>query len=140
VPQPPSDPTAGRHRAARRLLAALLSCAALLVTACGDDDPAASGSGGSSGRTLYEQNCAACHGKDLRGTDRGPSHLSEVYKPSHHPDASFEAAIRSGSQQHHWDFGDMPPVEGLDDDEVAAIIAYVRDQQAEQGFEPYPPG
>jgi hypothetical protein len=63
-----------------------------------------------------------------------------VYAPDHHPDRAFRAAIASGSQQHHWEFGDMPPVSGLDTDEVSAIIAYVRAVQEREGFEPYPPG
>jgi mono/diheme cytochrome c family protein len=33
----------------------------------------------------------------------------------------------------------MPPVPGLDDDEIDAITAYVRSQQEAEGFEPYPP-
>lgn len=46
--------------------------------------------------------------------------------------------MAQGSPQHHWDFGDMPPVPGLDDEEVDAIIAYVREVQQREGFEPYP--
>jgi hypothetical protein len=33
----------------------------------------------------------------------------------------------------------MPPVPGLDDDEIDAIIAYIRSQQEAEGFEPYAP-
>jgi hypothetical protein len=33
----------------------------------------------------------------------------------------------------------MPPVAGLTDEEVEAIIGFVREQQAEHGLEPYPP-
>jgi hypothetical protein len=33
----------------------------------------------------------------------------------------------------------MPPVEGLDDEKIDLIIAYVREQQESQGLEPYPP-
>jgi mono/diheme cytochrome c family protein len=91
------------------------------------------------GRELYLNQCASCHGADLRGTDRGPSHLSIVYEPGHHSDESFRAAIRDGAPQHHWRFGDMPPVEGLDDAEIDAVIAYVREVQEREGFEPYPP-
>lgn len=90
------------------------------------------------GAELYAANCAECHGIDLRGTDRGPSHLSIVYEPNHHSDAVFLLAVRNGVRAHHWDFGPMLPVEGLSDDEVSAIVAYVRDNQAEHGFEPYP--
>ena len=45
---------------------------------------------------LYKDACASCHGDDLRGTDKGPSHLSRVYEPGHHSDASFVSAIRNG--------------------------------------------
>ncbi|MBT8203455.1 MAG: cytochrome c [Acidimicrobiia bacterium] len=91
------------------------------------------------GETLYQANCARCHGTDLRGTSQGPSMLSEVYVPGHHADAAFLIAVQRGSAQHHWRFGDMPAVEGLSTDDVGAIVAFVRETQRIQGFEPYPP-
>ncbi len=91
------------------------------------------------GEQLYAAKCAECHGADLRGTDRGPSLLSEVYEPGHHGDGSFQLAVQAGSRAHHWTFGDMPPIEGLSVDDVTAIVAFVREQQAIHGFEPYPP-
>jgi mono/diheme cytochrome c family protein len=115
-----------------------LSLATVLVAACGDDEPAAPATGGD-GAALYAASCASCHGADLRGTGRGPSHLSVVYAPDHHPDESFRRAAREGVTAHHWNFGDMPSVRGLDDDEIDAIITFVRAEQDEQGFEPYPP-
>lgn len=87
------------------------------------------------GAEVYASSCASCHGADLRGTDKGPSHLSIVYEPSHHGDASFRSAIANGSPQHHWDFGDMDPVDGLSDDDVEAVIAFVRTEQERLGFE-----
>jgi mono/diheme cytochrome c family protein len=91
------------------------------------------------GEQLYAANCAQCHGDDLRGTDRGPSHLSEVYEPGHHADGAFLYAVQVGSRAHHWSFGDMPPIEGLSPENVEAIVAFVREQQRIHGFEPYPP-
>lgn len=125
----------------RRWTATLI---ALVTAACGmggttdggqpvDEDVLATG------EALYEQRCAECHGADLRGTDRGPSHLSIVYEPSHHADAAFLLAVRRGARAHHWGYGDMPPIPGLDDGQVAAITAYVRSVQQREGFEPYPP-
>jgi len=141
-----------RNRRTRRFAArcGLLGvvAAGLLVVGCGDDSGDSADRGGPSdtvpgsdldGAALYEQSCASCHGSDLRGTDQGPSHLSEVYEPGHHSDDSFRAAIARGVPAHHWDFGDMEPVPGLDDAEVDAIIAYIRQQQQAEGFEPYPP-
>jgi mono/diheme cytochrome c family protein len=91
------------------------------------------------GEELYAVSCAECHGADLRGTDKGPSHLSEVYVPGHHGDGAFRVAVVAGSPQHHWDFGPMMPVEGLSEADVTAIIAFVRETQRTEGFEPYPP-
>lgn len=81
------------------------------------------------GKKLYEKNCASCHGMDLKGSDKGPPFLHPVYVPSHHGDASFQAAVQRGTRAHHWKFGDMPPVSGVTADEVAHITAYVRQQQ-----------
>lgn len=91
------------------------------------------------GEPLYQASCAQCHGTDLRGTSLGPSHLSIVYEPNHHGDAAFVLAARAGVRQHHWRFGNMPPIPGLSDSDLDAIVAYVRDQQSIHGFEPYPP-
>jgi mono/diheme cytochrome c family protein len=110
----------------------------LLLTGCGDDG-SSSGRASPDGEALYRQNCASCHGSDLRGTRKGPSHLSVVYEPGHHPDESFRVAVRDGVRQHHWDFGDMARVEGLDDKELQAVIEFIRSKQEEDGFEPYPP-
>jgi mono/diheme cytochrome c family protein len=91
------------------------------------------------GEPLYQASCASCHGTDLRGTDLGPSHLSIVYEPNHHGDAAFVLAAYNGVPQHHWAFGDMEPVLGLSDENLEAIVAYVRENQRIKGFEPYPP-
>ena len=91
------------------------------------------------GDVLYQANCAECHGSDLRGTDKGPSHLSIVYEPNHHGDGAFALAAINGVRQHHWSFGDMAPVPGLDEGDMKRIVAFVRENQRIQGFEPYPP-
>lgn len=116
----------------------LVAVSALVAVACsdgGDSGVVAAPSGDLDGGELYAANCASCHGSDLRGTDRGPSHLSIVYEPNHHGDEAFRSAIRNGAAQHHWDFGDMPPVGGLTDAEIEAVIAFVRAEQEAQGFE-----
>ena len=113
----------------------------LVAAACGSDttpvEASESGGGGANdrGAEVYAASCASCHGVDLKGTEKGPSHLSTVYEPNHHGDDSFRSAIANGSQQHHWDFGDMPAVESLSDDDVEAVIAFVRSEQERQGFE-----
>lgn len=84
---------------------------------------------------MYAESCASCHGADLRGTDEDLSHLSIVDEPNHHTDDSFRNAIANGAPQYHWNFGDMEPVHGLTEDEVEAVIAFVRAEQERQGFE-----
>lgn len=86
------------------------------------------------GKRLFERHCAACHGQDLKGSDKGPPLLHPVYEPSHHGDASFQAAARYGTRAHHWKFGDMPPVPGITPDEVAHVTAYVRHSQRQVGI------
>lgn len=111
----------------------------LTIAACGSDaasvETAGSGEASNLGAEVYATSCASCHGADLKGTEKGPSHLSIVYEPNHHSDESFRSAIANGAQQHHWDFGDMAAVEGLSDDDVEAVIAFIRSEQERQGFE-----
>lgn len=128
------------HRTRPALAGIGLIAVIFLLGACGGSEGSADEQPKASGSQLYAQNCASCHGADLGGTSKGPSHLSQVYEPNHHPDAAFRSAIAGGAQAHHWNFGDMPPVEGLTEEEVDAIISFIRDQQGTLGFEPYPPG
>ncbi|MBL8439514.1 MAG: cytochrome c [Zoogloeaceae bacterium] len=87
------------------------------------------------GQPLYARACAVCHGDELTGTDKGPPLLHKIYEPSHHSDASFQMAVKHGSRAHHWQFGNMPPVDGLSPDDVAHITAYVRMRQRRVGIQ-----
>lgn len=111
------------------LLATLTSL--FLASACSSDDATPS----SAGEATYQANCASCHGADLRGTDQGPSQLSIVYEPNHHSDDAYRSAIRNGAPQHHWDFGNMPAVKGISDEEIELVIQFIRKQQQILGFE-----
>lgn len=124
----------------RRLWAALALVA--LTTACGSPSQTSDTPRDPQlvevGADLYAANCAQCHGHDLRGTEEGPSFLSEVYEPGHHADGAFLLAVTRGVQPHHWQFGPMPPVEGLTTEDIEAIVALVRNRQQAEGFESYP--
>ena len=85
------------------------------------------------GQFTYALKCAACHGDKAQGTDNGPTFLSRIYHPGHHADESFFRAARNGVRAHHWRFGDMPPVDGLTDEQVASIVAFVRAMQRANG-------
>lgn len=119
------------------LLGVPFVAALIALGSCGSDgEPVAkpSSAAAKSGEVVYANSCAACHGLDMEGTDKGPSHLEVVYEPGHHGDDAFRSAIANGAPQHHWNFGDMPPVEGLTAEQVDEVIAYVRDQQERRGF------
>ncbi|MGM0554701.1 MAG: c-type cytochrome [Pseudomonadota bacterium] len=87
------------------------------------------------GSSLFRQNCMQCHGEDARGTDQGPPLIHRVYEPSHHPDITFHRAAALGVQQHHWEFGDMPPVAGISGEDTAHIIAWIRQEQRAVGID-----
>ena len=46
----------------------------------------------------------------------------------------FANAVRNGVVAHHWQFGDMPPVPGVSDADIEAIICYVRELQRAAGI------
>ena len=94
---------------------------------------------GARGKILFEETCAACHGRHGAGTDQGPPFINEIYNPGHHPDEAFLLAPRVGVRAHHWKFGDMPPVEGVTDDDLRSIVRYVREMQEANGivFKPH---
>lgn len=140
-PQPSRQtaPARRRRNASRHWLAVL----SLVLAACGSQTDGIEISPQNlelvaAGAEFYVTHCAECHGPDLRGTDKGPSHLSIVYEPNHHADGAFLFAVQRGSPAHHWSFGDMPPIEGLSADDIDAIVAFVRETQRLEGFEPYP--
>ena len=121
----------------RATLLVVFAAVAVLWGACGEAAPAEPGAGTPAaldGRALYLATCAACHGNDLKGTFQGPPFLDSIYQPSHHGDAAFLVAVRSGVRPHHWNFGAMPPLPGLTDAQVAAIVAFVRAQQRAAGI------
>ena len=87
------------------------------------------------GKQLFAKHCAACHGADLKGSDKGPPLLHKIYEPAHHADAAFQLAAANGVRAHHWKFGDMAPVKGVTPDDVAHITAYVRMEQRKIGIQ-----
>jgi mono/diheme cytochrome c family protein len=87
------------------------------------------------GERLFNDNCARCHGARAAGTDAGPPLVHRVYEPSHHADFAFQRAVAQGVPAHHWRFGNMPPVPGVDEAAVERIIGYVRWLQRGAGIE-----
>jgi len=87
------------------------------------------------GLAAYNAKCAACHGENAVGqVGVAPPLVHKIYEPSHHGDGAFLNAARNGVRSHHWQFGNMPPVEGITDAEVGTIVAYVRALQRANGI------
>lgn len=86
------------------------------------------------GSQLFRANCARCHGAAGKGTDQGPPLVHPIYRPGHHADLTFHWAVSRGAKQHHWQFGDMPPLPGVSPEDVGHIIAYVRAEQRKAGI------
>lgn len=88
----------------------------------------------SAGKETFDAVCAACHGANGAGTEKGPPLVHNIYNPGHHADAAFFLAAKRGVRQHHWPFGDMPPQPQVSDEEIAGIVQYVRELQQANGI------
>jgi len=117
--------------------------AAGLLVACGgaggeraieDVDPGPLPAELASGERIYETRCLPCHGRHAVGTTHGPPLVHRYYVPSHHADEAFRRAVRYGVAPHHWRFGPMPPIGGIEDTALAAVIGYIRWLQRQRGI------
>ena len=135
-------------------LAILLTSAALVVGACGSSDEGYQDTethdtddtarvaltegelseSALAGEKLFTANCSMCHGDRANGTNQGPPLVHQIYEPGHHSNASFVIAVARGVRAHHWDFGNMPAVPGLEIDQIHQVICYVRELQLANGI------
>ena len=86
------------------------------------------------GAGIFSANCSGCHGENAAGSGNGPTLIHRYYEPGLHGDSTFYDAITHGATGLHWNFGDMPPVDNLKNEEIAAIVAYVRKLQTANGI------
>ncbi|GGD28878.1 c-type cytochrome [Sinisalibacter lacisalsi] len=88
------------------------------------------------GERAFNSVCAACHGTKAAGQNGvAPPLVHRIYEPSHHSDEAFQRAVQYGVGAHHWNFGNMPPIEGLTRADVQYIARYVRELQRENGID-----
>jgi len=86
------------------------------------------------GKTVFNAKCAACHGENAAGTGGvAPPLVHQFYRPGHHGDEAFLRAAKNGVTAHHWNFGNMPPVEGITPAEVKYVVSYIRELQRANG-------
>lgn len=87
------------------------------------------------GKTVFEAKCSECHGKNAAGRNGiAPPLVHKTYEPSHHSDMAFVLAAQNGVRAHHWNFGNMPRIEGLTQGDVKMVAAYVRELQRANGI------
>ena len=90
------------------------------------------------GKKAFDSVCAACHGANAAGTNKGPPLVHDIYNSGHHADEAFFMAARFGARRHHWPYGDMPPQPAVSQDQLTAIVRYVRELQLANGIEARP--
>ncbi len=86
------------------------------------------------GEQIFNANCALCHGPNASGTGLGPPLVHKIYEPGHHQDFTIQSAVRNGVPSHHWQFGNMPPVPTVSDEDVPNITCYIRELQRANGI------
>lgn len=114
----------------------------LFLVGCGQENnkgglavpPAGFTADAKQGGQLFKENCARCHGVEGKGTNQGPPLVHIIYEPSHHSDLAFYMAIQNGVQSHHWQFGNMPSIPGVNPEQAGHIVAYIRMEQQKAGI------
>ena len=87
------------------------------------------------GKNIFEAKCSECHGENAAGQNGvAPPLVHKIYEPSHHSDMAFVLAAQNGVRAHHWNFGNMPKIEGLTQGDVKMVAAYVRELQRANGI------
>ena len=81
-------------------------------------------------KETYEKDCAKCHGKDGKGKTRmGEKYNAKDYTdPKVQEELKDDAAIKAIKEGYKDKEGKqvMKPAEGLSDDEIKALVAYMR--------------
>ncbi len=76
--------------------------------------------------TIFQKNCAGCHGADLRG-GQTDSLLDDRWKHGNGDDETLFRIIRDGDEPNG-----MPPMKGeLSDPDIRALVVFIREQAAQ---------
>ncbi len=112
----------------------------LAIAACDSSQPKSAVGGATvpaelqPGEAKFHAHCSACHGPQGTGTQQGPPLVHKIYEPNHHGDAAFQRAATFGVKAHHWEFGNMPKIDGVIPADVEQITGYIRWLQRQAGI------
>lgn len=112
----------------------------LAIIACDSSQPKSAVGGATvpaelqPGEAKFHAHCSACHGPQGTGTQQGPPLVHKIYEPNHHGDAAFQRAATFGVKAHHWEFGNMPKIDGVTSADVEQITGYIRWLQRQAGI------
>jgi mono/diheme cytochrome c family protein len=129
-----------RTRSAVLHLSLLALTGMLAVIACDSSQPKSAVGGATvpaelqPGEAKFHAHCSACHGPQGAGTQQGPPLVHKIYEPNHHGDAAFQRAAIFGVKAHHWEFGNMPKIDGVTSADVEQITGYIRWLQHQAGI------
>ncbi len=85
------------------------------------------------GLIAFAEECAGCHGRLARGTERGPDLIHPDYGPSARSDAQFRRAVRDGMPARRG-FDAMPAAPGVSERRLNRMIASLREIQRANGI------
>ena len=87
------------------------------------------------GKAIFEAKCSVCHGQNAAGQNGiAPPLVYQIYEPGHHGEGAFVSAALNGVTAHHWNFGNMPKIEGVTAGDIKLVTAYIRELQRENGI------
>ena len=86
------------------------------------------------GGIAFAEECASCHGRTARGTERGPDLIHPDYGPGRRSDAQFRRAIREGKQARRAGYQNMPPAMNGSERHLNRLIVFLREVQRANGI------
>lgn len=122
-----ADAVPGSETRTNRKLRIMKKLAALIVAGLAFSALTA---GAADGKTIYEEQCAKCHGKDGKGqTTMGKKYEAKDYSDAKVQekltDAAATKAVKEGYKNAEGKVV-MKPAESLSDDDIKAVIAHLR--------------
>ena len=85
------------------------------------------------GLVVFAAECAGCHGRRAKGTERGPNLIHPDYGPRVRSDAQFRRAVREGMPARRG-YGAMPPAPGVSKHRLERMITFLREIQRANGI------